>query len=210
MAFVHPFDDPHVVAGQGTVGMELLEQVARSRARDRARRRGRTDQRDRDRAEVGPPRGPGHRRAGLELRAVPGLARRPAVPCGRALGPDDRRRDRRQASRGAHAAADRAVGGRDRRGARRRRAEAIVFLLERAKLVVEGAGAVGVAALLSGDRLSGGAAGRPSRAVGGQRRRRAAGQIARRHESQVGRRLVLLARMLRPPGFAGPAAGAGG
>src|SRR6059058_3038816 len=28
MAFVHPFDDPDVVAGQGTLGMELLEDVA--------------------------------------------------------------------------------------------------------------------------------------------------------------------------------------
>ena len=28
MAFVHPFDDPDVVAGQGTLGLELLEQVA--------------------------------------------------------------------------------------------------------------------------------------------------------------------------------------
>jgi len=25
--FIHPFDDPHVIAGQGTLGMELLEQV---------------------------------------------------------------------------------------------------------------------------------------------------------------------------------------
>ena len=27
MAFVHPFDDPDVVAGQGTLGLELLEDV---------------------------------------------------------------------------------------------------------------------------------------------------------------------------------------
>ncbi|MGZ8633323.1 MAG: threonine ammonia-lyase, partial [Solirubrobacteraceae bacterium] len=27
MAFVHPFDDPHVVAGQGTLGLELLDDV---------------------------------------------------------------------------------------------------------------------------------------------------------------------------------------
>ncbi len=26
-AFIHPFDDPHIVAGQGTLGMELAEQV---------------------------------------------------------------------------------------------------------------------------------------------------------------------------------------
>ncbi|MDQ1912221.1 threonine ammonia-lyase IlvA [Paenibacillus sp. GD4] len=27
MAFIHPFDDPHVIAGQGTVGMELLHDM---------------------------------------------------------------------------------------------------------------------------------------------------------------------------------------
>jgi threonine dehydratase len=27
LAYVHPFDDPHVIAGQGTIGLELLEQV---------------------------------------------------------------------------------------------------------------------------------------------------------------------------------------
>ena len=27
MAFVHPFEDPDVIAGQGTIGLELLEQV---------------------------------------------------------------------------------------------------------------------------------------------------------------------------------------
>ena len=27
LAFVHPFDDPDVVAGQGTLGLELLEDV---------------------------------------------------------------------------------------------------------------------------------------------------------------------------------------
>ncbi len=28
LAYVHPFDDPHVIAGQGTIGLELLDQVA--------------------------------------------------------------------------------------------------------------------------------------------------------------------------------------
>ena len=32
MAFVHPFDDPDVVAGQGTLGLELLEDVDGPRA----------------------------------------------------------------------------------------------------------------------------------------------------------------------------------
>ncbi len=29
LAFIHPFDDPDVIAGQGTIGMELLRQCAR-------------------------------------------------------------------------------------------------------------------------------------------------------------------------------------
>lgn len=28
MAFIHPYDDPHVIAGQGTVGLELMQQAA--------------------------------------------------------------------------------------------------------------------------------------------------------------------------------------
>ena len=28
MTFVHPFDDPHVIAGQGTIGMEILRQLS--------------------------------------------------------------------------------------------------------------------------------------------------------------------------------------
>ena len=78
-------------------------------------------------------------------------------------------------------------------------AEAIVFLLERAKLVVEGAGAVGVAALLSG------AVKAPAGPVvvvlsGGNVDSGLLGEIVRRHESQVGRRLVVLARVPDRPG----------
>src|ERR1700712_4087321 len=32
MTFIHPFDDPAVMAGQGTIGLELLEQVPRLEA----------------------------------------------------------------------------------------------------------------------------------------------------------------------------------
>ena len=79
-------------------------------------------------------------------------------------------------------------------------AEAMVFLLERAKLVVEGAGAVGVAALLSG---AGPAAVAGTTAVvlsGGNVDAGLLAQIARRHESQAGRRSVLLARVPDRPG----------
>jgi threonine dehydratase len=81
-------------------------------------------------------------------------------------------------------------------------AEAMVFLLERAKLVVEGAGAVGVAALL-GARLPAPRAGAGVTVAilsGGNVDAGLLAEIARRHESQAGRRLVLMARLSDRPG----------
>ena len=79
-------------------------------------------------------------------------------------------------------------------------AEAMVFLLERAKLVVEGAGAVGVAALLAG-RLGGSANGTSVVILsGGNVDAGLLAYVARRHESQAGRRLVLMARVPDRPG----------
>jgi threonine dehydratase len=79
-------------------------------------------------------------------------------------------------------------------------AEAMVMLMEKAKLVVEGAGAVGVAALLSGATdaaedgstvvvLSGGNVDAGLLAV-----------VARRHETLEGRRIVVLTRVPDRPG----------
>jgi threonine dehydratase len=79
-------------------------------------------------------------------------------------------------------------------------AEAMVFLLERAKLVVEGAGAVGVAALL-GERLSRPGEGSTVAVLsGGNVDAGLLAEVARRHESQAGRRLVLLACLPDRPG----------
>ena len=79
-------------------------------------------------------------------------------------------------------------------------AEAMVFLLERAKLVVEGAGAVGVAALL-GQRLSRRSEGATVAVLsGGNVDAGLLAEVARRHESQAGRRLVLLACLPDRPG----------
>jgi len=79
-------------------------------------------------------------------------------------------------------------------------AEAMVFLMERAKLVVEGAGAVGVAALLSG-RLTASEAGTTVVVLsGGNVDAGLLAEVARRHESQAGRRLVLLASLPDRPG----------
>jgi threonine dehydratase len=81
-------------------------------------------------------------------------------------------------------------------------ADAMVLLLERAKLVVEGAGAVGVAAMLS-DRV-GVARGAPGTAVvvlsGGNVDTGLLTPAIRRHETRSGRRLVLFARMSDRPG----------
>jgi hypothetical protein len=68
-------------------------------------------------------------------------------------------------------------------------AEAVVFCMERAKLVVEGAGAVGVAALLGGQ-----AAAAPSGTTcvvlsGGNVDAGLLAVLARRHETEAGRRL---------------------
>jgi hypothetical protein len=43
MTFIHPFDDALVMAGQGTIGLELLEQIGRPGSGGGADRRGRVD-----------------------------------------------------------------------------------------------------------------------------------------------------------------------
>ncbi len=130
--FIHPYEDPLVIAGQGTIGLELVEQAP-------------------DVETVLIPVGGGGLALGIAivLRAL-----RPQV---RIVGV--------QAGLGGYTIADGiavkvpseftmplledllddlvAVGDEEI-------SEAIVLLLERAKLVVEGAGAVGVAALLAG------------------------------------------------------------
>jgi threonine dehydratase len=78
--------------------------------------------------------------------------------------------------------------------------EAMVFLLERSKLVVEGAGAVGVAALLAGAVPPTGAGTTVVVLSGGNVDAGLLAQIMRRHETVAGRRLVLLARIPDRPG----------
>jgi threonine dehydratase len=79
-------------------------------------------------------------------------------------------------------------------------AEAMVWVLERAKLVVEGAGAVGVAAVLGGRIATGGGGTTVVVLSGGNVDAGLLALVARRHESQAGRRLVLLARLPDRPG----------
>jgi threonine dehydratase len=83
-------------------------------------------------------------------------------------------------------------------------ADAMVLLLERAKLSVEGAGAVGVAALIS-DKVAPAADGVTCVVLsGGNVDLGLLPNLIRRHETQAGRRLILFARISdRPGGLAG-------
>ena len=75
-----------------------------------------------------------------------------------------------------------------------------MFLMERSKLVVEGAGAVGVAALLAG-KLPGPIDGATVLVLsGGNVGAGLLAEVARRHETQAGRRLVLRVRIPDLPG----------
>jgi threonine dehydratase len=79
-------------------------------------------------------------------------------------------------------------------------AEAMVVLMERCKLVVEGAGAVGVAALLGGQVAAAPQGTTVAVLSGGNIDPGLLAAVARRHESQAGRRLVLLTRVPDRPG----------
>ena len=201
MAFVHPFDDPDVVAGQGTLGLELLEDVD-------------------DLARVIVPVGGGGLVSGVAIAVksarpsvevigvqVEACAALPAsLEAGRPgrvrRGADDRGRHRGEAPGRPDARAHRrdwvddvVLVGEDEV------AEAMVTLLEKAKLVVEGAG--------RGRR--GRAALRPGRAPrrrgstvvvlsGGNVDAGLLATVARRHETEAGRRLVLFTRLPDRPG----------
>jgi threonine dehydratase len=199
LAFIHPFDDPDVVAGQGTLGLELLSQVP-------------------DMSRVIVPLGGGGLLSGVALAVksqlpeveVIGVQVDTCAPFPASL------------AAGEPVAVESALTIADGIAVKRpgrltlaliRRwvdqillvpeddvAEAMMFALERAKLVVEGAGAVGIAALLGG-RVR---ADSPGTTVvvlsGGNVDSGLLEQIARRHESQAGRRLVLLVRLPDRPG----------
>jgi threonine dehydratase len=199
MAFVHPFDDPDVVAGQGTLGLELLEDVP-------------------DLARVIVPVGGGGLSSGV---AIAIKSARPEVEVigvqvdTVAAYPESLRRGEPVAVPGALTIADGIAVKRPGEltlGLVRAWlddvvvvpeddvAEAMVLLMEKAKLVVEGAGAVGVAALLGGQAA---AAERGTTCVvlsGGNVDAGLLASVARRHESEAGRRLVLLTRVPDRPG----------
>ena len=205
MAFVHPFDDPVVVAGQGTLGLELLEDVP-------------------DLATVIVPVGGGGLASGV---AIAVKSARPEVEVVGvqvetvAAYPASLRRGEPVDVAGGLTIAD---------GIAVKRpgevtlplvrawlddvvvvpeddvAEAMVLLMEKAKLVVEGAGAVGVAALLGG-QVTAAARGTTVVVLSGGNVDAGLLAIGRAPPRDRGRPApgALLARP-RPPGLAGAAA----
>jgi len=181
-AFIHPFDDPDVVAGQGTLGLELVEQVP-------------------DLRRVVVPVGGGGLASGVaiavrsqrpevEVVGVQVDSRTPTIADGIAVKEPGELTSRLL----GEWATGRATVGDDEV------AEAMVLLLERAKLVVEGAGAVGVAALLGG-RVAPAADGTTAVVLsGGNVDAGLLAEVVRRHETEAGRRLVLLSRLSDRPG----------
>jgi threonine dehydratase len=199
VAFVHPFNDPHVIAGQGTIGLELVSQVP-------------------DLARVIAPVGGGGLLSGL------GVALKSLRPQVEVIGVQAASCAPFPASlaAGEPVAIESALTIADGIAVKRpgdltlklierwaddvvvvhedEVAEAMVFLLERAKLVVEGAGAVGVAALLSGRLQLSGSGTTVVVLSGGNVDAGLLAEVARHHESHAGRRLVLLACLRDRPG----------
>jgi threonine dehydratase len=197
--FVHPFDDPVVVAGQGTVGVELLEDVP-------------------DLARVVVPLGGGGLASGV---AIAVKSERPEVEvvgvqvdaCAPYPG---------SLEAGEPVAADLAatiadgiavkrpgrltlplvsewvdrvlVVGEDEVG------DAMGVLLAEAKLVVEGAGAVGLAALLEGAEDASGDGTTAVILSGGNVDEELLAAVARRSETKQGRGIVLLTTIPDRPG----------
>jgi threonine dehydratase len=197
--FVHPFDDPAIVAGQGTLGLELIEDVD-------------------DLAMVIVPLGGGGLVSGIAC-AVDALAPQVQVVAVQAAvcAPFLAKREghRKASAKGGSTLADGiavkrpsgitiglierhvdeivAVGENEI-------ADAIVMLLMRSKLVVEGAGAVGVAALMEG-RITPPASGTTVVVLsGGNVDTGLLSPVIRRQETDAGRRVVLFARIPDRPG----------
>lgn len=199
LAFVHPYDDADIVAGQGSLGLELLEDVP-------------------DLARVVVPVGGGGLAAGIAIAVksarpeveVIGVQAAACAPYPESL------------RTGAAVAATSSLTIADGIAVKRpgeltlellsqwldgmavveeeETAEAMVILLERAKLVVEGAGAVGVAALLGGQVAPAARGTTVAVLSGGNVDPGLLLSIARRHETQAGRRMVLFTRVADRPG----------
>ncbi len=199
LTFVHPFDDPEVIAGQGSIGLELLEEVD-------------------DLAAVLVPLGGGGLASGIAIAVkskrpeveVVGVQVAGCAPYPRSLkeGTPIRIEHTKTIADGIAVKRpgeitlplverwldDVLVVSDDEA------ADAMGVLLEDAKLVVEGAGAVGLAALLGGHRR---ALDRGATAVilsGGNADPNLLAAVARRSEEKSGRSVVLSTRISDRPG----------
>ncbi len=183
MAFVHPYDDLDVIAGQAGVGLELLDDVP-------------------DLARVVVPIGGGGLASGV---AVAIKQRRPdvvIVGVRAAAAPDETIADgiavkhpgaitgpllERFVDEVATVPEDDI-------------AEAMVLLVERSKLIVEGAGAVSLAALLSGAVAPASNGSTVAVLSGGNVDLTLLAALAQRHETRAGRRLRIYTRVSDLPG----------
>ena len=183
--FVHPYEDTHVIAGQGTIGLELAEQVE-------------------DLETVVIPIGGGGLASGIslalravrpELRLV-GVQAAACRPGGSGFTIADGIAVKEPGELTMEILGETldeivAVGD-------EQIAEAIVLLAERTKLVVEGAGAVGVASILAG--LAGGSGPVLALLSGGNIDATLMVQVMRRGLAVHGRYLVLRTRVPDRPG----------
>ncbi len=195
---MHPFDDPAIVAGQGSLGLELLEDVP-------------------DLARVVVPVGGGGLCAGVALvlkEANPAIKVIGVQAAACAPYPESMQRGEPIEAATALTIADgiavKRPGGVPLAILRTHLDDMVVvneeaiaasmaLLMERCKLVVEGAGAVGVAAILGGqiEPIDGTTVAVLS---GGNVDAGLLAAIARRHETESGRRLVALTRIPDRPG----------
>ena len=153
LTFVHPFDDPQIIAGAGTVGARNAGGRARPRHARRADRRRRADLRHGHRRACGQARHRADRRPGRALpvdemhdQGLPPAAWRRHA----------RRRHRGQGAGRADLADPRELVDDIVLVPERDLENAVAMLLAIEKTVVEGAGAAGLAAILSDlDRFAG-------------------------------------------------------
>jgi threonine dehydratase len=202
-AFVHPFDDLDVIAGQGTLGLELLEDVP-------------------ELSRVVVPIGGGGlaagvgialRRARAQVELV-GVQAQACAPYVKALAGDGAEVEGTQEPLTGATIADgialkrpgrltlpllRELLDRLETVSEEEIADAMVFLADRGKLVAEGAGAVATAALLSG-RLAPVAGTTVAIVSGGNVDSGLLASLLRRRETEEGRRVRVFTRVPDRPG----------
>ena len=179
LAFVHPFDDPAVIAGQGTIGLELLEEIP-------------------DLAKILIPVGGGGLASGIAMAIkesrgdveIVGIESHCALADGIAVKhPGELTEPLLERLLDQRVTVDEDAI-----------ADAIMLLLQRTKLVVEGAGAVGVAALRHGGVSPAKSGTTVVVLSGGNIDTGVLADIARHHETERGRRLRIFTTISDEPG----------